>query len=41
MPGRKLGGPGSGTVRHGLEPEQQPKAAPVFQRLWNLTGGAD
>jgi WD40 repeat protein len=26
--------------RHGLAPEQAPKAAPVFQQLWNLTGGA-
>ena len=26
--------------RHGLAPEQAPKAAPVFQQLWDLTGGA-
>src|SRR5262249_5106032 len=26
--------------RHGLAPEQTPRAAPVFQQLWNLTGGA-
>jgi hypothetical protein len=26
--------------RQGLAPEQAPKAAPVFQELWKLTGGA-
>jgi WD40 repeat protein len=27
--------------RYGLTPEHAPKAAPVFQKLWKLTGGAD